>query len=241
MASGVSAATRENQQTVEIAPRVFAHGRNDKDDWSLDISPEAEVAVISDSNLKSASSVPKNWELHVFSGARARYMTSLLKYAVFGRNLRVIIVHVGINHKYDDHFFQGEVEEMIAGMKKARVRTMCMGISTCNEMSGSDVARSEYFNSFLKSRLAGDYIFPLKREYVRVDPGDPYAIHYTPGTATRIIDSIAARLVAQRVVSSQCEPSDNDRPYLRATEPLSKATDRRSQSSTGRFSSGTNY
>lgn len=197
----VSTSSRQNQYSVEVAPRVFAYHRADKSLWTLEMCSDAEVLILSDSNLKSVEKLPRRWELHSYAGARAHHVVSILREAKLGRSVRVMVIHIGITHKDDDGLAREELDEMIAALEKLGVRAMCMGVSLSERMDAITKDRIGHLNAFLRGRLKTDFIFPLRSDAVHIDPRDKYGIHYTPSTAARIIDCIMSRLLVKHLIT----------------------------------------
>ena len=130
----VSAATSEHTTSYQRAPRLFIHLAKYNDEWKLEISLTTSVLVIGDSNLKNATSVPKDCEVHSLSGGRLEHAEKLMSKLPESSKLRIVILHLGMNHRDDANFPTGNLKAMQQSARHLGARLLVQGVSVALEM-----------------------------------------------------------------------------------------------------------
>jgi len=194
----------------ERIPRLFVYLAKYRGMWDIEVADTTKVLVIGDSNMKSAFEIPVGWEVHSLSGGRMDDVTSLLRRMVLGKQLEVIIVQVGINHR-DTGFPHEEIKLLRQIVEQMRVRLMVQGISISPRLPEAMQKKLMEYNETLHKIFAANYIFPQRDRKVGLDPTDSSLVHYDVATMQRQINSMFNRLkdlnFARASASTEARPS----------------------------------
>ena len=219
---GVSTATSRQPAYTEVTPRVFVYDPRRKDEWEVCPSPLTKVLLIGDSNMKLARDLPKDWEIHALCGGRFHHVTTILRQLQLSSCLRCIIVQVGINHNEDlDEIRRDEAEDMLRELRRLEVRSLYVGVSIPSGLSNESTATLEALNTDMFKYFAASYVYELDPKEVKIDPADPYGVHYTGSTVDRIIDSVVRRVAALKLLKPPEREAESrggaERPYHAAS------------------------
>jgi len=70
-----------------------------KKSWGLNAQRGTKTVVIADSNLRNTSSIPTDWEVHVYPGIAFKHATEILTAFKLPTAVKNIVVVVGINQR----------------------------------------------------------------------------------------------------------------------------------------------
>jgi len=197
----VAAATSVDASGCQVAPRLFVHSSQDKTRWRVSLSPSTKVLVIGDSNLKYATEVPKEWEVHSLSGAHIENIVSILKTFPPDSGLNVVIMQAGINHRDDLRFPIEAVNELEYEAKRINAKLMIVGIPIAVGMSKALTRKLKDFNKAMYDVFLTRFIYPLKPIDVYMERDDPSCIHFRPRTVLKMIDCVIDRMLKTRILS----------------------------------------
>lgn len=162
-----------------------------KHDWRAEVRRNTEVLIIADSNMRTVSGLPSNWEVQVFPGASLGHASQIIRKLQEPVNIKSIVVSMGINSR---DWTQDLIEKHISAIGSAssvkKIRCHFIGVSIPSELKPSERSTLAFLNKKAQEKFKGDYIQPLNSSTVSVSPTDIYGIHYTQSTVDRIIEKI---------------------------------------------------
>lgn len=70
-----------------------------KHNWNIETAWSTRVLLIADSNFRHVSSVPEDWEIHVFPGSRFEHLLDLCKCSLLVRQFEAVYIQAGVNNR----------------------------------------------------------------------------------------------------------------------------------------------
>lgn len=152
--------------------------------------------------MKTASKVklPAKWEIHAFPGGKFAHARDLIEHLRPSDKLRKIILHFGMNHREQKPVSYirdlQQVEETISCIETLgsdeKLEVYAMGVSMPLTLDQTIKDNMKTMNDIIEGTVGKvRYINPLRSLEVAVSPTDPYGIHYTTDTMTKIIDTMS--------------------------------------------------
>ena len=171
---------------------VFEHrDSNDKSRWELKIAnPEARVVVIGSSNMLLAAhlSIPADWEIYAFVGAKLWHVRNVLEMFVAPPKLESIIVAVAVNHRDHSLIIYADTVMAIDGfLKKTGIRYAFIGVSFSSKLSEDQRGNLKLLTNMLRARN-NDATYIASLPMAEVVTSDD--IHHTMPIVEKILDSV---------------------------------------------------
>lgn len=184
---------RRTTHTRITTTGVHVHGGN-KYDWLIEPKDETKTIVIGDSNLKSISTIPEDWEIHSLPGAHLNHVVGAVARLDTILQPVNVVIHVGINHRTNvDSMMNDNLTDLMneVELNSAVARIFFAGTSTAKTLPDHEARNVHIFNEKLKDFIGeANYIPPIDTDDVDTDEYDYYGIHYTTKTADLIIRNI---------------------------------------------------
>ena len=142
--------------------------------------------------MRKVDGIPSNWEVHAFPGAKYGHVAGMIPGMIgeMSRNLRWVVVQVGVNHR-DDQVFPGrDVTAILSAVAQTPAGILFVGVSYSATLPQLIKANIDKFNGRLQELCGEHYMPPLPIKVVRVDATDQLQIHFTTGTAGKVLDRV---------------------------------------------------
>jgi hypothetical protein len=176
----------------------FAKGKTDKADWQLSCVSHPRVLVVGDSNLRAATSVPPDFEVHSLSGALLHHAL----HAITRLPLPLpptIILQAGINNR---HLSVKSLQTTFAAVNKTldfiRVgesKLFFLPVPVPPSIPTGHASNITALNSQMTELLGPAYVLPtLPPSSIQFSADDVYGIHLTPASIDAQLDSAAVFL-----------------------------------------------
>jgi len=171
--------------------KIWVHSSTRKSEWSFVLDNQTRVLIIADSNMRSMTSLPPDWEAHVFPGARFGNMINALEQSLRGShpNLEHIIIQVGINHRGDREVPTTQLKSLLRVIHTIGASATYVGISYAYDLPGKYRMNLDALNDTARG-LFDNYIKPLHPRDVTLRTTDKQLIHHDDQTVNRILQSI---------------------------------------------------
>ena len=166
--------------------------------WTLKTGPACKTVVIGDSNLKLGTTADPCTEIHAFCGAKLTHAVNLLKDATLAKNVKTVVVAVGINNRNLNfaHTTSDNLKKLALAANQLRGRNVEVyfaGVSIGSRGPEDPVERQNIglLNDEARRRFAQRYISPLPESEIGYhSSGNPEDIHHNGETVSKVINSI---------------------------------------------------
>lgn len=164
-----------------------------KDDWTIQLGQSNNI-ILADSNLKAATLVPDNAEIHALPGASLRHVTRAIKRLRPEGHLNVVI-QVGINDRtHSETEIENDIQLLFKAIRDqdAIIHTFVLGVSIPFTLPEEQRHRLHVLNTMMEEQVGIDHwIKPLPKGEVRINPNDSSGIHYTQESVASILEKVA--------------------------------------------------
>ena len=163
-----------------------------KNNWKFEPGTGAEVVILADSNFRLSKTLPDNYEIHVYPGAKLTHATAMLKKLQSANsrkytNLKAIVLSIGINNRgFQRDTLQSENNKLMKAAEALPWRVFSMGVSVPNTLPREEQELMDHLNKHTLARRGGNFIPPLPGNKTKVSPSDSMGIHFDQVTQNEV-------------------------------------------------------
>lgn len=200
----------EDQQWTTVSPRRTKKARNsgpekvtrtngvivytcDPDHWVIEPTGDKQFLLIADSNMRDATNVPDNYEVHCMPGATLERAAAAITRMKSNRRYYVRI-QVGINNR---HNTVEEIDNAVQQVGVALDEHPCVitaaaiGVSRALSLPVKQCSAIDYINSAMRESFTPEgWIPPLPLGTVLIHATDRYGIHHQGATISAILKTL---------------------------------------------------
>jgi hypothetical protein len=181
------------ERIARQVPGLTVHSSGQKSAWKVKLAPNTRVILVGDSNLREVKSVPQDWEVHAFPGARFGHLIEAFSELENSRprHLECIYIQAGINHRDDRLVPMKVMENLVSHLRRYCARVGFVGVAYSSRLPGPARLRIDALNDAAKD-VFGLFVKPMHSREVGVKPEDRDSIHYDSDTVGRIVQSVVS-------------------------------------------------
>lgn len=183
--------------TTSLKLSVYQSKRNNpKSVWKLHTREDTKVLIIGDSNLKFASELDPEWEVHSYSGGSFQNLQPIIDKAKISKNISDIVVCLGINHHRSNFVSttRPEFNKLIHSLSAHHKKIHVMGVPIATSYNPSIQRAMGTLNDFLKEKSKEGrfkYFEPTPTNIeIHTAPSDLTGIHLDRDSVSTILENI---------------------------------------------------
>src|ERR1041384_3656812 len=176
-----------SQPAIIERKRIYERKKECKQPWKIQFIGNNKRIIIADSNMRPATHIPDDTELHVYPGAYFKDIHTMISKTDFPSSVKEIVIAAGINHRSWNFAAStkpelGKLQHAILNKNK---KGYFVGISVSQNLSPQEKANIDNINQAARSKFS--YIQPIPSNQVIISNTDTLdKIHHDLNTVNKI-------------------------------------------------------